>query len=152
MWRAGTKVSQLQLHLGQQQPNTKVRFANCSMKFVSLGLAKNDRDNYRIYIDGEAAKAGLSNVEVITQDMNVFTTKTLFDRAVSIECFEHMKNYQKLLKHVSTWLKPGALFFCHVFCHKTLAYHFEDNGDEDWMTRFDPFYLVHLLHCQEAVS
>lgn len=88
----------------------------------------------------------MRNVAVITADMNVFSTDVLYDRAVSIECFEHMKNYKKLLKHVSTWLKPDALFFCHVFCHKTLAYHFEDNGDEDWMTR-----CVHMLHASNGL-
>lgn len=98
-------------------------------------MCKSGESLHRIYIDGEAEKAGLLNVAVITADMNTFTTTVLYDRAVSIECFEHMKNYQKLLKHVSHWLKPSGMFFCHVFCHKTLAYHFEDNGDEDWMTR-----------------
>lgn len=110
-------------------------FAATKYPGCSFTLVSNSRTQ-KIYVDGAAAKAGLSNVAVITADMNTFTTTTLYDRAVSIECFEHMKNYKRLLKHVSTWLKPDGLFFCHVFCHKTLAYHFEDNGDEDWMTRY----------------
>lgn len=135
---AGTEVSQLQLHIGEQQPNSEVRLPNYSHDCISAApasMCKSFLSAHRIYIDGEAEKYGLLNVAVITADMNTFTTSVLYDRAVSIECFEHMKNYQKLLKHVSGWLKPCGLFFCHVFCHKTLAYHFEDNGDEDWMTR-----------------
>eukprot|EP00892_Ulva_mutabilis_P005751 jgi/Ulvmu1/3548/UM166_0002.1 len=106
------------------------KYPSCSFTLVS-----NSRTQ-KIYVDGEAGKRGFHNVAVITADMNEFFTNVLYDRAVSIECFEHMKNYQKLLKHVSSWLKPDGLFFCHVFCHKTIAYHFEDNGDEDWMTRY----------------
>ncbi len=54
--------------------------------------------------------------------------------------FEHMKNYQELMRKVSTWLRPkthpsdeGALLFVHIFCHRTMPYHFEE-GD-GWMAK-----------------
>lgn len=64
-------------------------------------------------------------MSVITADLNDFEAPRKFERVVAIECFEHMKNYQLLLRKVAAWMTPGALFFCHVFCHKTIAYHFE---------------------------
>jgi cyclopropane fatty-acyl-phospholipid synthase-like methyltransferase len=62
---------------------------------------------------------------VITADVVDFDTKQHFDRVVSIEMFEHMKNYQALLRKVAGWLKPGGLLFVHIFTHRSLAYHFE---------------------------
>jgi len=58
-----------------------------------------------------------------------------YDRVCSIEMFEHMKNYEKLLKKVAGLLKPGGKLFVHIFVHKNCSYHFEDNGPSDWMSR-----------------
>jgi cyclopropane-fatty-acyl-phospholipid synthase len=58
-----------------------------------------------------------------------------FDRVVSIEMFEHMKNYQLLLGRISRWLAPGGLLFVHIFTHSSLAYHFVPDGPGDWMAR-----------------
>ena len=79
----------------------------------------------RAYIEEQAAAAKLSNVHVLTADLNDFQAPRQYDRIIAIECFEHMKNYKELLRRVSTWLKPDGRFFCHTFCHKTLPYHFE---------------------------
>jgi cyclopropane-fatty-acyl-phospholipid synthase len=79
----------------------------------------------KAYIDAQALQRGLKNIEVTTADLNDFQAPRQFDRVVSIECFEHMKNYQQLFKKVASWMNPGALFFCHVFCHRTMPYHFE---------------------------
>jgi cyclopropane-fatty-acyl-phospholipid synthase len=57
------------------------------------------------------------------------------NRIVSIEMFEHMRNYQELFRRVATWLKPDGLLFVHIFCHRRIAYLFEDRGDSDWMAR-----------------
>jgi cyclopropane-fatty-acyl-phospholipid synthase len=88
------------------------------------------------YIDAEAARRSLPNLTVITADMNVFDTPDRFDRAVSVEMFEHMKNYRALLKKIARWLVPGGSLFVHIFTHREFAYHYEDKGQKDWMTRY----------------
>ena len=88
------------------------------------------------HIDAMAAARGLTNLEIITRDMNVFTIDRQFDRIVSVEMFEHMKNYQLLLRKVAGWLVPGGRLFVHIFTHRELAYHYEDKGPDDWMTRY----------------
>ncbi len=89
----------------------------------------------REHIQAEAARRGLTNVTVLTRDMNDFDIDKRFDRVVSVEMFEHMRNYPELLRRVSTWLKPGGKLFVHIFCHKSLAYPFADERDDDWMAR-----------------
>ncbi len=90
----------------------------------------------KTHIDAEAARRGFANVEVITADMNVFDINRTFDRVVSVEMFEHMKNYQVLLARIARWLVPGGNLFVHIFTHRELAYHYEDKGPDDWMTRY----------------
>jgi cyclopropane-fatty-acyl-phospholipid synthase len=82
-----------------------------------------------------ARQQNLHNVEVITCDMNEFSTPKQFDRIVSVEMFEHMRNYRALLERVSDWLKPGGRFFLHIFCHRDAPYAFEDRDETDWMSR-----------------
>jgi cyclopropane-fatty-acyl-phospholipid synthase len=89
----------------------------------------------RAWIEGELRRRGLANVEVITADMNVFATPTRFDRVVSVEMFEHMRNWRALFGRVHGWLRPGGRFFMHVFCHRSTPYAFEDRGPSDWMGR-----------------
>ena len=88
------------------------------------------------HIDAEAARRGLTNLTIITADMNVFDIGETFDRVVSVEMFEHMKNYQLLLAKVARWLAPGGKLFVHIFTHREAAYHYEDKGPSDWMTRY----------------
>ena len=88
------------------------------------------------HIDAEAARRGLTNLTIITADMNVFDIGETFDRVVSVEMFEHMKNYQLLLAKVACWLAPGGKLFVHIFTHREIAYHYEDKGPSDWMTRY----------------
>ena len=88
------------------------------------------------HIDATAAARGLTNLTVVTSDMNVFDAGATFDRVVSVEMFEHMKNYQLLLRKIAGWLEPGGKLFVHIFTHRELAYHYEDRGPDDWMTRY----------------
>jgi cyclopropane-fatty-acyl-phospholipid synthase len=91
----------------------------------------------REHITGEARRRGLSNLTVITCDMNDFDTRAgQFDRVVSVEMFEHMKNWPRLLANIARWLKPGGLFFAHVFVHARFAYHFVARDQTDWMSRY----------------
>jgi cyclopropane-fatty-acyl-phospholipid synthase len=89
------------------------------------------------FIDGEARKRGLGNLTILTRDMNSFDIDAgRFDRVVSIEMFEHMKNYQVLMAGIARWLKPGGLLFVHIFTHRRLAYHFVARDRTDWMARY----------------
>ena len=89
----------------------------------------------RRFIEQQAAHRGLHNIEVHTVDMNDFETDHRFDRIVSVEMFEHMRNYRELYRRVSTWLQPGGRFFKHIFCHRSTPYAFQDQGPSDWMSR-----------------
>jgi cyclopropane-fatty-acyl-phospholipid synthase len=82
-----------------------------------------------------AQQRGLNNLEVVTADMNSFSTNRLFDRVVSVEMFEHMRNWPALFARVRSWLKPRGQFFMHVFVHQTTPYRFEDRDANDWMSR-----------------
>jgi cyclopropane-fatty-acyl-phospholipid synthase len=89
----------------------------------------------REYIQAEAARRGIGNIEVITADMNHFNTDRSFDRVVSVEMFEHMRNWRELFARVHRWLLPGGRFLMHVFCHRATPYAFVDSGPFDWMSR-----------------
>jgi cyclopropane-fatty-acyl-phospholipid synthase len=88
------------------------------------------------HIDAEAARRGFTNLTIITADMNDFAIAGTFDRVVSVEMFEHMKNYQALMAKIARWLAPGGKLFVHIFTHREVAYHYEDKGPGDWMTRY----------------
>lgn len=90
----------------------------------------------RQHIERECARRGIHNLRIITCDMNRFDTAGRFDRVVSVEMFEHMKNYELLLANISRWLKPGGLLFVHIFTHREYAYHFEARDESDWMARY----------------
>ena len=80
---------------------------------------------------------GLPNVEVLTRDVNQLELPTAqFDRCVSVEMFEHVRNYERLLARIAQWLKPDGALFAHIFAHRTLMYPFETEGGDNWMGRF----------------
>ncbi len=90
------------------------------------------------FIEARAAERGLANVEVLTRDANVldFPADRRFDRAVSVEMFEHMRNYQELLGRIAGWLRPGGTLFVHIFTNVRYAYPFEVRDESDWMARY----------------
>ena len=120
----------------------------------------------KLHIDAECARRGLANVTIITCDMNHFEPPAgrrrreeadsvgndssvrlvasavtdqcvgRFDRVVSVEMFEHMKNYERLLGNIARWLKPDGHLFVHIFTHKDFAYHFVARDETDWMSRY----------------
>ncbi len=96
--------------------------------------AVSNSNSQRDFITQTAKNRGLNNVQVITCDMNTFDIQQQFDRIVSVEMFEHMRNYEVLYKKVHDWLKPGGKFFKHIFCHRSTPYAFEVKGDDDWMS------------------
>ncbi|MEA2167736.1 MAG: cyclopropane-fatty-acyl-phospholipid synthase [Solirubrobacteraceae bacterium] len=88
-------------------------------------LGVSNSNGQREWIEAEAARRGLSNLEIRTQDINGFDPGRVFDRAVSLEMFEHMRNWAELLRRISTWLKPDGKLFVHVFSQKRLPYLFQ---------------------------
>jgi cyclopropane-fatty-acyl-phospholipid synthase len=106
------------------------RFRNSQITAVSNSASQ------RRYIEGEAAARGLTNVRVLTADMNDFTAEAgRFDRVVSVEMFEHMRNYELLLSRIAGWLRPDGKLFVHLFCHRDRCYPFEAEGAGNWMGR-----------------
>jgi cyclopropane-fatty-acyl-phospholipid synthase len=87
------------------------------------------------WIDGVARARGLRNLEVVTADMNVFAASGGYDRVVSVEMFEHMRNYELLLQRIAGWLAPDGQLFVHIFTHRCFAYPYLDRGPSDWMAR-----------------
>jgi len=124
-----------------------------SFPTASVTAVSNSRTQ-REFILQQAENRGCENLNVITADMNSFVPKGQFDRVVSVEMFEHMRNWPALLSRIAGWLTPDGRFLLHVFCHRQTPYFFEDRGDSDWMTRY--FFAGGMmpsaqlpLYCQE---
>jgi len=90
----------------------------------------------REYIEAQAFIRGLTNLKVITADMNDFGSTARYDRVVSVEMFEHMSNWRTLLERVRGWLKPDGALFIHIFTHRSTPYRFDHNDDADWIGRY----------------
>lgn len=90
----------------------------------------------KLHIDEQARERGISNLEVITANINDLVLNKTFDRVVSVEMFEHMRNYQELMGRVAGWLKPGGKLFVHIFTHREYAYKFEVKDESDWMSKY----------------
>ena len=112
----------LSLFMARRFPNSRI-------------LAVSNSRSQKQFIDAEAARRGLANLAVVTADMNDFSTGLQFDRIVSVEMFEHMRNYAELLRRIAAWSRPGALLFVHVFAHSHFAYPYEVEDASDWMAQ-----------------
>ena len=113
----------LTLWMAQQYPNSRI-------------TAISNSSSQRAFILGRAAERGLDNVDVITADASVYQPQQPYDRVVSVEMFEHMRNHKTLMARIHDWLKPGGKLFIHVFCHRDLTYLFETEGSKDWMAKY----------------
>ncbi len=117
----------------------------CGWGSLTLFMAKNfpnskitavsNSNDQRRFIEAKGKKLNLKNIEVITEDMNDFSINKQFDRVITIEMFEHMRNYNELLGRVNGWLNRGGKLFVHIFSHEKIAYPFEDEDEGDWMAR-----------------
>jgi len=101
-------------------------------RIVAVSNSKPQRE----FILERCREHGLDNIQVITADMNAFDTEQRFDRILSIEMFEHMRNYEILLDRVASCMKSEAMLFIHVFCHREYAYFFDTEGTSNWMGRY----------------
>lgn len=106
------------------------KFPNSNITAVS-----NSRTQ-KVFIDEQARQRGITNLTVITSDMNEFTTTARFDRIVSVEMFEHMRNYQALMRKLSGFLVNDGKMFIHIFTHKYFGYFYEVKDDSDWMAKY----------------
>jgi len=113
----------LTLWMAKHLPNSKI-------------IAVSNSATQKQYILDQCQKRSLSNVTIMTEDVNQLNLDATFDRVVSIEMFEHVRNYQTLFKNIASWLKPDGKLFTHIFCHRTLLYPFEVKGDDDWMSKY----------------
>ena len=101
-------------------------------QIVSVSNSASQRE----FITTQASSRGLDNIDVHVCDMNDFEAPGTFDRIVSVEMFEHMRNYGELFERINSWLNPAGRFFMHIFCHRSTPYEFIDRGPTDWMSRF----------------
>jgi cyclopropane-fatty-acyl-phospholipid synthase len=102
---------------------------------ASRVMAVSNSKSQREHIQRECDRRVLDNVEVRTADINGFDPGRSFDRVVSVEMFEHVRNHERLLGRIAGWLRPEGRLFVHHFAHRTATYPYEDRGDDDWMAR-----------------
>jgi cyclopropane-fatty-acyl-phospholipid synthase len=112
----------LSLWMARQFPHAKV-------------TAVSNSQAQRLHIEEEARLRGLPNLRVVTADMNVFAPEGLFDRIVSVEMFEHITNWRKLMTRVRSWLAPEGRFLLHVFTHRAGSYLLDRANREDWIAQ-----------------
>ena len=111
----------LSLYIAQKYPH-------CKITSISNSITQKQ------YIDSQIQTRSLKNLQVLTRDMVDFSIDKTFDRVVSVEMFEHLKNYEVVLKRVASWLKPDGKLFLHIFAHRSFAYHYENEDGNDWLT------------------
>jgi cyclopropane-fatty-acyl-phospholipid synthase len=115
----------LSLWMAKRYPNSRI-------------VAVSNSSSQKKFIDARAAAANLTNLEVITCDVNrlTFPQDEQFDRVVSVEMFEHVRNYEALMHRIARWLKPQGTLFVHIFTHRQFAYPFEVRDESDWMAKY----------------
>ncbi|MGK2858225.1 MAG: SAM-dependent methyltransferase [Thermoanaerobaculia bacterium] len=128
--RDGERILELGCGWGSLTLFMAERFPNATIVAVSNSASQ------REHIERRAASRGLDNVTIRTCDMNEFAPGETFDRVVSVEMFEHMRNYRELLSRISSWLVPGGTLFVHIFSHVRFAYPYDVRDASDWMARY----------------
>ena len=114
----------LTLWMAERYPNARI-------------TAVSNSNGQREHIESICRQRDWTHVRVLTRDVNRLELPSgRFDRCVSIEMFEHMRNYDSLFARIADWLKPDGKLFVHIFCHRQLMYPFETEGEDNWMGRY----------------
>jgi cyclopropane-fatty-acyl-phospholipid synthase len=142
---AETRMLDLTLERAQMRDGQRILELGCGWGSLTLLLAArfpasrvlavSNSASQRTFILDRAFERGLTNVEVVTADINTFDTAEQFDRIVSVEMFEHVRNYQALFARLERWLADDGRVFVHIFAHHRFAYTFDARDDSDWMAR-----------------
>ena len=145
----------LTVERGQIQDGQKILELGCGWGALTLYMAKkfpnaqitaiSNSEIQRYHIEFQAQKMGFENIKVIVCDMNLIQLEGKFDRAVSVEMFEHMRNYQALLGKIASFLNPGGKLFIHIFAHKEFSYPYEARDPKDWIAKY--FFAGGLMPC-----
>jgi len=132
--RAELKDGQNILELGCGWGSLSLFMAN---KFPNSKITSvSNSHSQKIFIDNQAQQRNIKNLVILTSDMNVFQIEEKFDRVVSVEMFEHMRNYELLMSKVANFLIKNGKLFVHIFTHKDYAYKFEVLDESDWMSKY----------------
>ncbi|MBK8100815.1 MAG: class I SAM-dependent methyltransferase [Planctomycetes bacterium] len=142
---ADAAMLELTCRRGQLADGMTVLDLGCGWGALSLWIAERHPrcrvlgvSNSRTQRDDILARArarGLTNVDIVTADVNTFATDHRFDRVFSVEMMEHCRNWRELLRRIAGWLQPDGRLFVHVFTHRNAGYPFAVDGDGDWMAR-----------------
>ena len=120
-------------------------------KFPNSNFVAVSNSNDQIEFIKNTAKArSLENVEAIKQDMNDLSLEGSFDRIISVEMFEHMRNYGALLKNLGDHLLKDGKLFVHIFTHRDHPYPYEVRGPSDWMSKY--FFTSGLMPSHDIFS
>lgn len=157
--QAEQQMLELYIKNAQIQQGQEILELGCGWGSLTLWMAErfpqseitavSNSNSQREHIELQLKLRGFDNVRVITCDVNQLSIDKNFDRIVSVEMFEHVRNYETLLRRISQWLKPDGKLFVHIFCHKFLAYPFEADGQDNWMGRY--FFTGGLMPARDTL-
>lgn len=143
---AETEALSITCQRAQLQNGQSILELGCGWGSLSLFMAErypeaqitsvSNSSTQKKFIENQCALRNIKNLQIITADMNVFDTDKKFDRVISVEMFEHMRNWRKLMSNIRNWLTDDGKLFVHIFTHKSYTYFYEITDESDWMAKY----------------